>query len=250
MIDTENIERQGRYFMSEDKPRRADISRIVQSLILLAILIVIAVIGFLIVDTIRAVTAPVSGVTGNFATQASQILNPTPTVVADPVTIIKQIRSLSRLETSSFTIEKVITADTGEGPLGFLFRDKLLLVAHGEVIAGIDLERLDEDSVQVVDNAVFITLPASEIFVATLDNEKTYVYDRQTGVLGQKTDLETLARQKAEEEILNAALEGNILNLAQNNGDDVIKGLLEALGFTDITINHAAPEADQNRGGK
>lgn len=236
--------------MSEEKPRRVDTNRIVQSLIVLAILVVIAVIGFLIVDTIKAVTTPVTGVTGGLATQAAQILNPTPTIVADPVTIIKQVRSLSRLETSSFTIEKVITADTGEGPLGFLFRDKLLLVAHGEVIAGVDLKRLDDDAIKVAGTSVFVTLPASEVFVATLDNQKTYVYDRQTSLLGQKADLETLARQKAEEEILNAALDGGILNMAQDNGDQVIKKLLEALGFTDVNLNHAAPAPDQNRGGK
>jgi hypothetical protein len=236
--------------MSEDKPRPpADSNRIIQSLILLAILIVIAVIGYLIVDTFRAVTAPVNAISGSFGTQAAQILHPTPTIVADPVTVIKQIRSLSRLETSSFTIEKVITADSGEGPLGFLFQDKLLLVAHGEVIAGVDLSRMDDNSVKVVGTSVFVTLPASEVFVATLDNQKTYVYDRQTGVLGQQTNLETLARQKAEQEILKGAIEGGILTLAQDNADQVIKKLLEALGFADVNFVHGTPMPDQNRGG-
>jgi len=234
--------------MSEEQPRRADRHRLIQTLILLAILVVVAVVGFLVVDTIRAVTAPVAGVSGGLATQAEQILHPTPTIVADPVTIIKQVRSLSRLETSSFTIEKVITADTGDGPLGFLFRDKLLLVAHGEVIAGIDLQRMDDSSVKVAGNSVFITLPASEVFTATLDNQKTYVYDRQTAVLGQQPNLETLARQKAEQEILQAALDDGILDMAQNNGDQVIQKLLEALGFTDVNISHAPPAPDQNRG--
>jgi Protein of unknown function (DUF4230) len=236
--------------MSEDKPQRPSANRTAQSLILLAILVVIAVIGYLIVDTIRAVTAPVSSVSGTFGTQAAQVLNRTPTVVADPVTIIKQVRSLSRLETSSFTIEKVITADSGEGPLGFLFRDKLLLVAHGEVIAGVDLGLMGDGAVKVAGTSVFVTMPASEVFVATLDNQKTYVYDRQTGVLGQQTNLETLARQKAEQEILNAALDDGILTLAQDNADQVVKKLLEALGFVDVNFVHGTPTPDQNRGGK
>jgi hypothetical protein len=235
--------------MSEDKPRRAEPNRIVQSLILLAILVVIAVIGYLVVDTIKAVTTPVSSISGGLATQAAQIMHPTPTVVADPVTIIKQVRSLSRLETASFTIEKVITADSGEGPLGFLFRDKLLLVAHGEVIAGVDLGRMDDGAVKVAGTSVFVTMPASEVFVATLDNQKTYVYDRQTGVLGQQRDLETLARQKAEQEVLNAALDGGILALAQDNADHVVKKLLEALGFVDVNFVHGTPMPGQNRGG-
>jgi hypothetical protein len=96
---------------------------------------------------------------------------------------------------------------------------------------------------------VFVTMPASEVFVATLDNEKTYVYDRQTAVLGQQRDLETLARQKAEQEVLNAALEGGILTMAQDNADQVVRKLLEALGFADITFIHGTPMPDQNRGG-
>jgi hypothetical protein len=228
--------------MSEDKPRpTTEVNRILPSLILLAILVVVAVIGYLIVDTIKTVTSPVNSVSGTIGTQAAQILHPTPTIVADPVTIIKQVRSLSRLETSSFTIEKVITADSGEGPFGFLFQDKLLLVAHGEVIAGVDLGRMDDGSVKVVGTSVFVTLPASEVFVA-------YVYDRQTGVLGQQKDLETLARQKAQQAILQAAIDGGILNLAQDNADQVVKKLLEALGFTDINFVHGTPMPDQNRG--
>ena len=233
--------------MSEDKPRRADVTRIVQSLILLAILVVIAVIGYLIVDTIRTVTTPVSSVSGGLATQAAQVLHPTPTIVADPVTVIKQIRSLSRLETASFTVEKVITASNGQE--FFFLQDKLLLVAHGEVIAGVDLGRMDDSAVKVAGNSVFITLPASEVFTAALDNQKTYVYDRQTGLLGPQKDLETLARQKAQQEILNAALDDGILNMAQDNADQVVKKLLEALGFADVTFVHGTPTPDQNRGG-
>lgn len=237
--------------MSENRPRTGpDMNRTLQLALLLAILIVIAVIAFIVVDTIRSVTSPATNALDTAATSAAQLLHPTPTIVADPVTIIKQVRSLSRLETASFTIEKVITADTGEGPFGFLFQDKLLLVAHGEVIAGVDLSRMDDNAVKVAGSSVFMTLPASEVFVATLDNDKTYVYDRQTGVLGQKMDLETLARQKAQEEILKAAIDGGILTMAQDNAESVIHKLLEALGFTDINFVRGTPMPDQNRGGK
>src|SRR3990170_1208730 len=52
------------------------------------------------------------------------------------------IRAVARLETIQYTVERVITAESGEGLFGFLFRDRVLLVAHGYVIAGIDLGRL------------------------------------------------------------------------------------------------------------
>jgi hypothetical protein len=221
-------------------------SRLISTLVLVAILVVVLVVGYLIVDTMLALRQPMSGI----GTQIQQILNPTPTIIADPVTVVRQVRSLSRLETASYTIEKVITAESGEGPLGFLFQDKLLLVAQGEVIAGVDLERIGEGNVQVVQDTVFITLPASEIFVATLDNDATYVYDRQTGVFGQQVDLETLARQEAEKAILQAALDDGILNMAQDKAEQVVQKLLEAVGFREVVFVRGTPAPDQNRGNK
>ena len=55
--------------------------------------------------------------------------------------------------------------------------------------------------------------PPAEVFIATLDNQKSYVYDRETGIFTKGVnDLETLARQAAEQEILKAAMEDGILN--------------------------------------
>jgi uncharacterized protein DUF4230 len=234
---------------NERPPRQGvTFNQILSSTILIAVLLVILVVGYVIVTTILALQAPVVSVPQAIGTQVQQVLNPTPTIIASPVTVIRQIRSLSRLETVSYKIEKVITAQNGEGPLGFLFEDKLLLVAVGEVIAGIDLGRMADPDVQVVDNTVTVRLPSSEIFIATLNNDDTFVYDRQTGLLGQQVDLETLARQTAEDEILRAAITDGILDTAQKNGEQVIRKLLEALGFEDITIITAPPTSDQNRG--
>jgi hypothetical protein len=235
--------------MSEDRRPSGGINQILSNGLLIVIIGVVVVVGYLIVKTLMDISSAATSVPNSLATQAQQLLNPTPTIIADPVTVVKQIRTLSRLETASYTIEKVITAETGEGALGFLFQDKLLLIAQGEVIAGIDLERLGENDVKVVGTSVIITLPASEIFVATLDNDATYVYDRQTGLLGQKVDLETQARQKAEEEILKAALEDGILKLAQDNGQNVVQKLLLALGFSDVSFIIGTPAPDQNTGG-
>jgi len=72
----------------------------------------------------------------------------------------------------------------GQGSFSFLFGDKLLFVAHGTVIAGLDLSQLHrktEAGRQRADCAV----ARPEIFVATLDNDKSYVYDRQKGLLNQ-----------------------------------------------------------------
>jgi hypothetical protein len=234
--------------MGDETPGRS-LNRILSSLVLVIIIVVLLIVGYLIIDTLMAIREPITAGPSALGTEVQEFLNPTPTIIADPVTIVRSVQSLSRLETASFTVEKVITAETGEGPFGFLFQDRLLLVAVGQVIAGVDLSRMDQDDVQVAGSSVFITLPAAEVFVATLDNDATYVYDRETGLLAnQQIDLETLARQEAERQILGAALENGILDMAQDNAEGYVEALLRTLGFEEVVFVTGTPAPDQDRG--
>lgn len=204
------------------------------------ILAVLAAGVYFIVQTVResaaAATAPfqqVNQANEALQTQVSQLMNPTPTIIPDPVTYINEIRALARLETIQYSIEKVITAEVGQGTFGFAFGDKLLFVAHGIVIAGIDMEKMQPGDMRMENGVLYVKLPPTEIFIATLDNEKSYVYDRQTGVLTKPDpNLETLVRQRAEEEILKAAIEDGILEQARINAEAYLTKFFAALGFS------------------
>ncbi len=219
-------------------------SNLVPLLLVILILIVIAGAAYYIVDSIQRTTqqvmAPFQQANSGIQTQVSDLLHPTPTVIPDPVTYISEVRSLARLETIQYSVEKVITAEVGQGALDFLIGDKLLLVAHGKVIAGIDMSKLKPEDLRLENGVLYVTLPPSEIFIATLDNEKTYVYERETGILKRPTvDLETTARQVAEDEIRKAAEEDGILELAQQNAETYLAKFFSALGY-DNTIFQSA----------
>jgi hypothetical protein len=204
------------------------------------VLILVAVVGggLLIFWSIRLATRPLVHAEQALQEQFDQILNPTPTIVPDPVTIIRQVRSLSRLETAAYTVEKLITAESGQGPFAFLFGDRLILVAHGQVIAGVDLGKLDERRVTVDEGGVVeVALPQAEVFVTALDSEQSYVFHRDTGVVGMEVDLETEARKAAEEEILEAALEDGILGMAETNAESYIRHFIVTLGFKEVRFN-------------
>jgi hypothetical protein len=209
--------------------------------LVVGLLLIAAVTGWALVSAVRGVTGVPATTVGGIATQVEQIFNPTPTIYPDPVTVILQVRALSRLESAQYTIEKVITAETGQGALAGLFGDRLLFVAHGEVIAGVDLSKLQATDITVTPaGQVTVILPAPEIFVSTLDNDKSYVYDRQTGLFTNgDVNLETQARQVAEQEIERAALEDGILDLATRNASAFIESLLLSLGFEDVVIVQA-----------
>ena len=212
------------------------------TVILLLILLALVVGGIILIGSIRRLTQPLEEAERALEKQLEEIANPTPTILPDPVTIIRQVRALARLETASYTVEKVITAESGQGPFAFLFGDRLILVAHGQVIAGVDLARMGEDDIIVTeDGTVVVTLPPAEILVVTLDNAKSYIYDRDTGFIGMNPALETEARRAAEEEILNTALEDGILEMAQRNAEIYVLRLILALGFREVIFAEVPP---------
>ena len=217
----------------------------------IGILIIISLAAYLVISVVRQsvmqaqqFVQPVADLSNGIGTQVAQLLRPTPTVIVDPVTIIHQVRSLARLETIQYSVEKVITAEAGQGQFGFLCGDRLLLVAHGRVIGGVDLEKLGPENLRVEDNVLFVILPEPEIFIATLDNEKSYIYDREKGILTRgDVNLETIARQAAEQEIEKAALEDGILELARQNAENYLSRLFRDIGkYSEVIFERPTPE--------
>jgi hypothetical protein len=97
------------------------------------------------------------------------------------------------------------------------------------------MEKIQPSDLRLDNNVLYVRLPPAEVFISTLDNDKSYVYDRETGIL-RKADptLETLARQSAENEILKAALEDGILTQAQSNGEAYLFRFFTSLGYANV----------------
>src|SRR5512139_3518355 len=138
----------------------------------LLLLIVIIAGAYFIVRTIQqgqqAISAPfnqVNQANQSLQTQVSNLLNPTPTIIPDPVTYINEVRALARLETIQYSVEKVVTG-IQPGVLPFeLSEDKILFVAHGTVIAGIDMAKLQPEHMRFENGVLRVNLPPAEIFI-------------------------------------------------------------------------------------
>jgi Protein of unknown function (DUF4230) len=151
-------------------------------------------------------------------------------------TVVDRIQRLQRLETVVYTMDKLVTG-AKENPIfpDFLAGDRLLMMVHGEVVAGIDFSVLKPGDVRVEGKQVHLHLPASQVFSTRLDSAKTRVYSRQTGLLvPTDPNLETEVRQEAERELQAAALADGILQTAQQNAVSTISSLLQGLGFEKI----------------
>jgi hypothetical protein len=136
-------------------------------------------------------------------------------------------------------MDKIISGER-ENPIlpSFLAGDRLLLVVHGEVIAGVDLSTLQPSDVQVKGHDVSIHLPQAEIFTTRLDNEKTRVYSRETGLFSTPDpNLEGEVRQEGERQLRDAALQDGVLKIADKNARQTLTSMLNGLGFANVEIH-------------
>src|SRR5579862_11944 len=157
----------------------------------------------------------------------------------DQPTVVRQIRALERLETVSYTMDKIVSGER-EDPIlpQFLAGDRLLLVVHGEAVAGVDLSKLQPADVTVRGNTVRIHLPPAEIFTTSLDNAKTKVYSRDTGLFSSPDpNLEGEVREAAEQQLRTASLDDSILKTADSNARQTITNILKTFGFANVEIN-------------
>jgi hypothetical protein len=152
--------------------------------------------------------------------------------------VVSQIQRLQRLETVVFGMDKIVIGERQSAYLPkFLAGDRLLLIVFGEVTAGVDVGRIQVDDVTIEGRAIRLTLPASEIFAARLDNQRTRVYSRDTGLFSSvDPNLETDVRREAERQVRQAALDGGILDAATVNARGTLTSFLRGLGFEQAEV--------------
>lgn len=162
-----------------------------------------------------------------------EILTPQERVV-DLTTLVTQVRELNRLETASMRVIHVGTVTQSYKVIpDALAGDELTFLATGDVIAGIDLSRLKQEDIwRSPDGAINVRLPPPQILVTRVDNQQSRVISRKTGVLRRSDiDLETRARQHAEQNIRAEAIKKGILPMASDSGEKKMAELLRTLGF-------------------
>jgi hypothetical protein len=176
---------------------------------------------------------------------AQLLATPTPEVITGAA-VVQRIQQLSRLETSSYTIQTVIEVKQSQGnPIfDFFAGDALLLIAHGTVTAGVDLSTLQPDAVTVSADGrqISLRLPPAQILGTTLDNSRTRVYSRDRGWFApENPNLESLARQEAEAQILQAACDDGILGKATTAAEASLRQFLGLVDDAEVVVITAPP---------
>lgn len=151
--------------------------------------------------------------------------------------VVEGVRELDQLATVRWTESVPVTRQSGGDVLDRLFSgEEVLVIATGEVEAGVDLAEIGKDDVQVEGDTVTMRLPEPEILSSSLDEEKTRVYDRDFSPLNVRPDDDLVeeARVRAIEKIEETARENGILETAQTNAEDSIRAFVTTLGFEEV----------------
>ena len=153
-------------------------------------------------------------------------------------TVVRQIQQLQRLETVTYTMDKIISGERDNPYLPkFLAGDRLLLVVHGQVIAGVDLAKVQPADVIVHGPSIVFHVPQAEIFSTLIDNSRTRVYSRDTGLFtSPDPNLESEVRAEAERQLQQAALQDGILKTADQNARSTLASMLKGFGFSQVEI--------------
>jgi hypothetical protein len=179
-----------------------------------------------------------TGVAGRLAS----LITGRPLVIVTAPDVVEKIQRLNRLETVVYSLDTVVEGDESNPILpDALAGDKLLMIVHGQTIAGVDMSQLKPDSVEITEGGngrtIRLTLPPSQVFVTTIDEGKSRVYARDTGLfVHADPNLESQVRAKAQNELQQAALSDGILDAAAKNAKSTVTAMLEGLGFTKVDV--------------
>jgi hypothetical protein len=160
------------------------------------------------------------------------------TRIASQGSVVERIQRLQRLETVVYNMDKIVTGEKDNPILpNFLAGDRLLMLVHGQVVAGVDFSQLRSADIQINGREVHVHMPNPRVLMTRLDNSRTRVYSRSTGLLVPvDPNLESEVRQEAEGELLQEALQNGILNTARQNAQSTITSLLLGLGFEKVQV--------------
>ena len=169
----------------------------------------------------------------------------TETVDRSSPAVLKAIQDLEQLRAASGHFEVIVDVEKDTRFVPAVIRgERVLFVAVGTVDAGVDLGGLDEDAVDVRGRRATIDLPAARLLAVRVNPERSYVYDRDRGLIDRVAsvfqDSPTGERQLyslAEDKLVAAARGGSgLLARAERNTRSTLTALLRALGFQQIAV--------------
>ena len=152
-------------------------------------------------------------------------------------TVVQSIRDGAELTTVIVTESTLVEKGNDAGWLNWATGDRIVMQVVAEIGAGVNLGSLSPADFEVDADSgnVSVRLPAAEVLYVATDNDATQVFDRDTGLFTKgDPQLESDARQVAEEVLVGEALAQDLLARADRNARNVVENLLILAGYPTV----------------
>ncbi|HET8859953.1 DUF4230 domain-containing protein [Marivirga sp.] len=157
--------------------------------------------------------------------------------------VLQEIEKLGKLELVKYNYKEVVEMENIAKrylDLGYFYipggqDQKAVLIAQGEAVACIDLQKIKKEDIEVKQDTIIINLPQPEICYYKVNLENSKFYDLKTSSDNKKASKfvdEVYAT--AEAKIKEAALQSGILEDAKRMSGTVLKPFLE--NITGVTV--------------
>lgn len=164
---------------------------------------------------------------------------PTPTPVPPP-----KWSELGKLASIEYTANTVVERERNRPGVGgvLLGKDRIVLLAAGRVMMGIDLDKIRPSDIERNGDAITVTLPAIELIAVELLPDQSRIFDSQRSWLFseyQGLELEAMneARRKLREEALRNT---QMIRIAESQARLQVIEFLRKAGYQTVTVKFAA----------
>jgi len=161
--------------------------------------------------------------------------------------LVGKIQKASKLSTTEFTIDKIVHGTKTKKLAWFINLNEARFLAYSRAIvkAGVDLNKLTPDDIEIEGTSVYIELPAVEIINFSYPPENFTVdeFISDNAFLNKISiyDQEQFFRE-AEIDIRNNLKYMDIVKTTENKTRIMIEGMLKALGYTNVHISFKKEE--------
>lgn len=167
--------------------------------------------------------------------------------------VLQEIEKLGKLELVKYNYKEVVEMENVAKrylDLGYFYipggqDQKAILIAQGEAVACIDLQKIKKEDIELKQDTLIINLPQPEICYYKVNLENSKFYDLKTSTDNKKAaEFVDEVYAKAEAQIKEAALQSGILADAKSMSNSVLKPFLENITGVTVILNFSEkPEA-------
>ena len=166
----------------------------------------------------------------------------------DSPAILQALEDVSDYTAATASLQASFQIEDDTALPDWLLGQAVSFEAFGSVDGVVDFTALTEDAVVINGDQVTITLPEPEVANVRVDPDQSHVLDVDRGILNRLGDIftedavnESDLYSVAEDRLVEAAADTDLLDQARENTDTFLTALLRELGYENVTVRFRTP---------